>query len=324
MSYPATGARTFSSSQRRSTHPDAHSRPSQAGATLKGKHKLTKSESSSGTRSSYGSLLDRSSGRPSPLFVRLADALFFALDSRCDVPGMRNTDMIEPAKGAWMNFMIYGSQREAQVLQEYIPTLYSAANIPVRNVLLPSGEQIPVLDRRGFLHLCVFEVKASPEAAWKFWNEIIALFDLVDPSSASGRTFPLPVPREAFPTSPYSQQSRVYEKWRDDVIQDLTRRNQGTRTGQSNMYNTMATPRYYTPTPMYPTQPSYYEADIMRSFTYPYSQPWASSYYGNQGSSSSSAMDTVKTVASIANVALSIFGGGGFMGGFGGFGGLGF
>ena len=48
------------------------------------------------------SLVD-ATGRPSEVFSRLADAFFFWLDQNCDIPGLRNTGFIEPAKYAWMS-----------------------------------------------------------------------------------------------------------------------------------------------------------------------------------------------------------------------------
>lgn len=41
--------------------------------------------------------------RPSEVFSRLSDALFFWLDHSCDIPGLRGTGVIEPAKYAWMS-----------------------------------------------------------------------------------------------------------------------------------------------------------------------------------------------------------------------------
>ena len=47
------------------------------------------------------SLLD-TNGRPTEVFSRMADAFFFWVDANCDVPGLRGTGVIEPAKYVWM------------------------------------------------------------------------------------------------------------------------------------------------------------------------------------------------------------------------------
>ena len=41
-------------------------------------------------------------GKPSEMFSRMADALFFVMDQHCEVMELRNTGVIEPVKWIWL------------------------------------------------------------------------------------------------------------------------------------------------------------------------------------------------------------------------------
>ena len=62
-------------------------------------------------------LLD-ASGKPSEVFSRVADALFFYIDQNCDVPNLRNTGVIEPLKYVWMSLKM-GCGQEAVCLHRH-------------------------------------------------------------------------------------------------------------------------------------------------------------------------------------------------------------
>ena len=45
----------------------------------------------------------------------MADALFFLLDQRCEIAGLRGTGFIEPAKYAWLMLMTGATQDAVRV-----------------------------------------------------------------------------------------------------------------------------------------------------------------------------------------------------------------
>ncbi|EKM53841.1 uncharacterized protein PHACADRAFT_211478 [Phanerochaete carnosa HHB-10118-sp] len=116
----------------------------------------------------YGSLID-TSGRPTAIFSRVADAFFFWLDQSCDIHGLRGTGMIEPAKYGWMMGKL-GSTPEAP----YMLSFYTTTGIPFRYIQTPQG-QVPVVDRRGWLHMVVFEAKATPQESYQHWAKSLTL-----------------------------------------------------------------------------------------------------------------------------------------------------
>lgn len=114
------------------------------------------------------------------------------------------------------------SVEAAKLVEEYIHTFYDVANIPYSYRMSSNGGQIAVLDRRGWLHISVFEAKAEPEDCWRNWSKLISLFSLVDP--ATSRLFPSPLPRSALPTLPDATLHAVYKGWLTNLTLDVQRR----------------------------------------------------------------------------------------------------
>ncbi|PSR73271.1 hypothetical protein PHLCEN_2v10886 [Hermanssonia centrifuga] len=108
----------------------------------------------------YGSLLDEN--KPSTIFCYLTDALFFHIDTHCDVPGLRGTGVIEPEKLVWMKKTMGMGDEAASVLSMNLLLLYKTARVPYHGITSSSGDNVPTLDRRAFLHLAVFEAQAAP------------------------------------------------------------------------------------------------------------------------------------------------------------------
>lgn len=161
----------------------------------------------------YGSLID-AGGRPSEVFSRLADSFFFWLDQSCDIPGLRNTGLIEPAKYAWMLVKMGDTPETAQLVQQYLSSFYETASIPHSYARTPQG-QVPVIDRRGWLHMAVFEARATPQESHTHWTKSLTLWALVDPTT--GTPFPTPLPRSALPTYADPRLSQTYATWRAQV-----------------------------------------------------------------------------------------------------------
>jgi hypothetical protein len=121
-------------------------------------------------------------GRPTEVFCRMADALFFYIDRNVEIPHFRMTQHIEPAKYGWFTLRLgmdannvseYASplfkvvsefSYQSQIVQDNLQSFYDAAGIPYRIVTL-NGAHTPIIDRRGFLHMVVFEARAAPEEA---------------------------------------------------------------------------------------------------------------------------------------------------------------
>ncbi|KIP05120.1 hypothetical protein PHLGIDRAFT_36580 [Phlebiopsis gigantea 11061_1 CR5-6] len=162
----------------------------------------------------YGSLID-TNNRPTEVFSRLADAFFFWIDQNCDIPGLRGTGVIEPAKYAWMSSKMGAAPDACQIVQQFLPSFYDMASIPHRYVQTQNG-QVPIVDRRGWLHLSVFEARASPEESHQHWNKALALFTLIDPMTNT--PFPSPVPRAALPAYADPTLSSLYSSWRTQAI----------------------------------------------------------------------------------------------------------
>ncbi|KZT38415.1 hypothetical protein SISSUDRAFT_1047112 [Sistotremastrum suecicum HHB10207 ss-3] len=146
----------------------------------------------------WGNLLDYQN-RPTPVFCRLVDSLFFLMDQNADQH--RGTQHIEPTKYLWL-WLRLGVLNENQIAAVDLGDLqnfYDLGSIPyvMGDIGTTGGKQVPVLDRRGFLHLCVYEARASPEDTHKHWTKVLATFGLVDPQTQ--QPFPLPLPRASFP-----------------------------------------------------------------------------------------------------------------------------
>lgn len=154
----------------------------------------------------YGSLLD-ANGRQTEVFVRMADAFFFWLDANCTVPWLRGTGIVEPAKYAWMSGQMGASPEACALLPQCLPSLYTVAGIPHT---FRGGA--PVLERRGFLHLADFELRASPNDAHRHWNAALARFALRDPRTDA--LFPTPVPRASFALFAEPAAQATYTQWR--------------------------------------------------------------------------------------------------------------
>ncbi|KAI0689915.1 hypothetical protein BC835DRAFT_219145 [Cytidiella melzeri] len=210
------------------------------------------------TEAQIGSTEDPLSARPSEIFSRLADALFFWMDSNCDIAGLRSTGVIEPEKYAWMTLVTGTDLETAKLLVHYIQSFYESAGIPCQYRMGPNGrtvrpsthlfcyssrflfcfalhphcvcecyaklvlvEQIAVLDRRGWLHASVFEARADPEESWKYWSKSITLLTLIDPLTS--RPFPSPLPRSALPTHPVPSLRAIYTSWQIQTVADVQR-----------------------------------------------------------------------------------------------------
>ena len=50
-------------------------------------------------------------GRPTEIFCRMADALFFAIDQQCEVGELRGTGVIEPIKYIWFCMKLGADQQ---------------------------------------------------------------------------------------------------------------------------------------------------------------------------------------------------------------------
>lgn len=176
-------------------------------------------------------LIDKHTNRPTEIFSRLADALFFHLDRACDVPGLRGTGVIEPAKYGWLSRQLGGDARPdavclsstsacaadtlagehrrrpaAVVLRDGgHPAQIHADIARARARARPPGVVAPVRLRRargsrghapGAPHPPLH--RAPPlTAPRQHLNKAIARFALRDP--ATDEPFPTPLPRSALP-----------------------------------------------------------------------------------------------------------------------------
>ncbi|KDQ57985.1 hypothetical protein JAAARDRAFT_193470 [Jaapia argillacea MUCL 33604] len=174
----------------------------------------------------YGSLID-ANGRPSQILARLADALFFYMDQCCDVVQLRGTKKIEPAKISWLALKMGEDQASADATEELLQSYYDAGSIPY-TIGVVNGRQVPVLDRRGFLHMVVYDSRAIPVEEHKYWSKVLNMFRLTDP--ATRQPFPTPIPRSAFPISPDMTLSLSYNNWRMQAARVI-----GTRKAQAAM-----------------------------------------------------------------------------------------
>ena len=59
------------------------------------------------------------------------------------------------------------SSLQADVVVQNIKSYYDAGHIPYKFHTIWSGESLPCLDRRAWLHLVVYKIKAGPDEAHK-------------------------------------------------------------------------------------------------------------------------------------------------------------
>jgi hypothetical protein len=66
-------------------------------------------------------------------------------------------------------------ERQCQIVQRFLPSFYEMASIPHRYVHTQNG-QVPIVDRRGWLHLSVFETRADPQESHQvlFYNSLLS------------------------------------------------------------------------------------------------------------------------------------------------------
>ncbi|KAF8520801.1 hypothetical protein BU17DRAFT_88707 [Hysterangium stoloniferum] len=160
----------------------------------------------------YDSLIDQL-GHPSQVLCRMSDALFFYLDKNC--PQHRNSQVIEPEKIFWHSISLGHEADVSEAVVQNLSALYDPAVIPYSL----NSARAPVLDRRGYLHLCVFEIRANPEECHPYWNKILNIFKLLDP--LTNLPFPTPIPRTAFPFYPNPDLKRVFVAWQTNAVVHL-------------------------------------------------------------------------------------------------------
>lgn len=100
-------------------------------------------------------------------------------------------------------------------MEEFLPSFYETASIPVRYINTPKG-QVPAVDRRGWLHMAVFEARATPQDNHQHWNKAVSLFGLIDP--ATNTPFPTPIPRSALPSFADAELQARYTQWQMTAI----------------------------------------------------------------------------------------------------------
>ncbi|GJE97896.1 hypothetical protein PsYK624_141180 [Phanerochaete sordida] len=265
----------------------------------------------------YGSLID-SSARPTEILSRMSDASFFWLDQSCDIPGLRGTGVVEPAKYGWLMSKLGTAPEECSAVEQCLESFYTTAAIPFRYVQTPRG-QVPVVDRRGWLHLEVWEARAMPQEAFETWTKILARMPLVDP--ATGAPFPTPFPRGALPLAPEPTLQAQYLAWQTQCVTTIQR--QRSEAMVQNIMNA-ARPAY---------NPYNFGAGALGGGASAFGANalggGANAGSGGGGDDSNSngnghagVLDTVNNVATLANTVLGAFGvGGGNAGNAGGAGG---
>ncbi|KAI0088455.1 hypothetical protein BDY19DRAFT_947667 [Irpex rosettiformis] len=279
--------------------------------------------SGTNVESFYGNLLDPLTHRPTEIFSRLTDSLFFYTDTQCDIPGLRNTRVIEPAKYAWMTMRCGASLDEARLIMEYIESLYESAGLPVQYrsptpqtqtqyQSQDGGRAIAVLDQRAFLHSAVFEARADPEETWKFWQKALTLLTLTDPSTSL--PFPIPIPRTAFPPAPDLTLATVYQQWQMRVAIDVQSK-KTVRDVQRQIAAVVGVQRQqaYLPSsvPTYlPAQSQTFLAPQTYLPTQTQTYLPASAPPTDGGGEHANKLDAITSVATLLNTGLTIFGAG--------------
>ncbi|KDQ57986.1 hypothetical protein JAAARDRAFT_253436 [Jaapia argillacea MUCL 33604] len=168
----------------------------------------------------YGQLLDQAN-RPTQVLSRLADALFFYMDQCCDIVQLRGTQHIEPQKYVWMLKKLGTDKSLADPMEYLLRSYYDAGAIPYK-VVVVNGVQIPVVDRRGWLHVAVFDIRSNPDEALRHWTKCINTLPLLDP--ATTQRFPAPIPRSAFPRAADFYCSQAVLTWRSRGIAEVHQR----------------------------------------------------------------------------------------------------
>ncbi|GJE97897.1 hypothetical protein PsYK624_141190 [Phanerochaete sordida] len=251
----------------------------------------------------YGSLLD-TNGRPSEVFSRMADAFFFWLDANCDIPGLRGTGVVEPAKYAWMSARM-GARPESVALLPYVlPSLYTVASIP--HTLRGTT---PVLERRGWLHLVVFELRAAPTDAHRHWSTAVLRFGLCDPRTQA--PFPSPLPRAAFPLVPDPHWQALYVRWQVQAVTAAARARVATTLAPYRA-RSMFNPYAHRGMGFAPVAPVFRHATVgAPAFQQQQQQPAQKNDEGDHAT----VLDTVNNVATLANTIVGVATGGGGGGG---------
>ncbi|KAI0685873.1 hypothetical protein BC835DRAFT_488690 [Cytidiella melzeri] len=246
----------------------------------------------------YGKFIDPVTSRPSGVYTRLVDSFFFWIDSNCDIPGLRNTGFIEPAKCAWIIVKMGSDAVAAQLVVECLQSLYESAGIPCQYQRGDDGQMIAVLDRRGWLHSSIFDTCADPEETWKYWSKAVTLFALVDP--ATSLPFPSPLPRSAFPTLPIPALQRIYTNWKLQTQVDVQK-----KKTDKIVRDTMAAYGLQSAVPSSSMVASSYVGGVGATNGGLYNSG------AGTGTSAANMNSTIKTVATLATTALGLFGGGG-------------
>lgn len=234
----------------------------------------------------------------------MSDASFFWLDQSCDIPGLRGTGVVEPAKYGWLMGKLGSTPEECQLVQQYLASFYTTASIPFRYVQTPQG-QIPVVDRRGWLHLAVYEARATPQEAFETWTKSLARFPLADP--ATGAPFPTPFPRGALPAVADPNLYASYLGWRTQTVAAISR--QRTEAMIQNIVGASS--------PSYSFNPyaagalgAGAGAGAVGASAFGGAPPAPASTSGESGGGTS-VLETVNNVATLANTVLGAFGVGG-------------
>jgi len=172
-------------------------------------------EYSAGDPHFWGQLLD-TQGNPSEILCRFADALFFHVDANANVP-YRNTGFIEPMKWAWLSTSVGNDAAlSSYIANSELSSLYDLGSVPYKLIPIPNAPSIPVLDRRAWLHLIVWEFKAVPDDAFRGVNKELAAFNLRDP--LTNIPFPFPMPTSAIQGLPINWPLKTaLNQWQTDV-----------------------------------------------------------------------------------------------------------
>ncbi|PSS00878.1 hypothetical protein PHLCEN_2v4105 [Hermanssonia centrifuga] len=242
----------------------------------------------------------------------MADALFFYLDQNCSVPVLRGTGFIEPAKYVWMEMMTGATQEAAQIVEAFLESYYRMANIPYRVVVSQSGEQIPVLDRKAWLHLHVFDAKSDPDQGHKDFLNYIRLFNLKDP--LTNQPFPTPLPRSSFPLLADQTLRANVENWKVQAITAIAQARKQAEQAQVNEMIANMTRR-----PVYSFNPSLasFGAAGMGAGGYTgasFAQGGANPGGGGGDDNHANVMDVISGGLTLTNTILGSMGGGGFGG----------
>ena len=115
----------------------------------------------------------------------MADAVFFYMDRRCDPHELRKTGVIEPEKYAWMltkrginqnavclhrrsrlSRLLIIAHSQVSIMRENIQSYYDTGKV-LYQLQEKDGIEFPVLDRKAWLKLQVFEAKANPQSAFE-------------------------------------------------------------------------------------------------------------------------------------------------------------